>query len=341
MSVTDAIRIKTANDAPTIASNFCRQIFDDYEIKTQVRYGEINCLVEVHPFSIDFKPYRPARVAWAEYDIDNFGFVPNFQIVIFYSRSAQNWIQNNGGYDIPPLRNPVLKAVLGLIKSTDYSLILRLDEREREVLIRHDGKLTLLDDPFWTEDRLRSFADIPYETGKLAPWPDKDALYIESQHDLETVTKRFCEQAFEDFHIHSYRKEGTNTAVFKAVSNDIEVNTVEYGHKYRQCHHSHQRNLGFVPNIFMSIYYRNHKALDDYTPEREAVVRGTLGLIKTTDYCLALTFSTRSGIALQYKPGTLPLLDERHFSDKLLRLLDYMPYLAEDVPIFRYYPSER
>ena len=66
MSMNDAIRIRTADDAPKIASNFSRPIFEEFEIKTQVRYGQIQCLVEEYPFSIDFKPHRPAIVRWAE-----------------------------------------------------------------------------------------------------------------------------------------------------------------------------------------------------------------------------------------------------------------------------------
>jgi len=339
MSVTDAIRIETADDAPTIASNFWQHIFTEFEIKTQMHYGEIHCLVEEYPFSIDVKPIRLPYVTWAEYYIDSIGFIPNYTMPIFYSRSAQNWVKYNGGYDIPPLRNIVLKAVIEVIKSTDYSLILKLDEPEREVLIRHDGKLTLLDDFFWSEERLCSFADIPYESGQLAQWPDEDRLYIRSTVDLETVTKRFCEQAFEDFRIHSYRQPGTNTSATKAISNDIEVNAVEYGQKYRQCHNSHQRNLGFVPNILMTINYGNDKPRDFFSPERDAVIGGILGLIRTTDYSMALNFNVGIHAALLYKPGNLPLVAEEYLSDERLQLLGDMPFVAEDVSMFRYYPT--
>ncbi len=339
MSVNDAIRIETSDDAPKIASNFCRHIFDEYEIKTQEYDGRSQCLVEVYPFSIDFKPSYPAIVTWAEHYIDGFGFIPNYTMPIFYSRSAQNWIQINGGYDIPPLRNVVLKGVLGLIKATDYNLILKLDEPEREVLIRHDGKLTLLDDTFWTEERLRQFADIPYESGKLVPWPGGDRLYIGSTDDHETVTKRFCEQAFEDFRIHSYRQPGANTSATKAISNDIEVNAVEYGQKYRQCHNSHRQNLGFVPNILMTINYGKDKTLDDNSPQRDATIRGAIGLIMTTDYSLALPSDLGTSVALLYRPGSLPRVAEEYWSDERLRLFGDMLFIANDAVRLRYYPE--
>lgn len=339
MSVTDAIRIRTTDDAPKIASNFCQQIFGEYEIKTREYNGRIKCLVDVYPFSIDFKPYFPAIVTWAEHYTDIFGFIPNFDIPIFYRRSAQNWIQINGGFDIPPLGNVILKAVLGLLKSTDYSLILELDEPEREALIRHEGKLTLLDDFFWTQERLRSFADIPYEPGKLAPWPGGDRLYIRSTDDHEIVTKRFCDQAFEDFRIHSFRQPGANTAATKAISNGIEVTTVEYGQKYRQSHHSHQQNLGFVPNVLMTINYCNHKSLDDNSPQRDATIRGAIGLIMTSDYSLALPSDLGTNVALLYRPGSLPRVAAEYWSDERLRLFGDAPFVAKDVLRLRYYPE--
>ena len=50
MSVTDAIRIRTTDDAPKIAANFCQHVFEEYEIKSQEYYGRIHCLVDVYPF---------------------------------------------------------------------------------------------------------------------------------------------------------------------------------------------------------------------------------------------------------------------------------------------------
>lgn len=339
MSVTDAIRIRTADDVSTIAANFCKPIFKDYEIKTWLLYDQLRYSVDKYPFSIDVMPSRPAIVSWAEHYIDDFGFIQNFSMPIFYSRKAQDWIQVNGGWDMPVLRNVVLQAVLEMIKSTDYSLVLELDEPEREVLIRHDGKLTLLDDHFWTEERLRSFADIPYETGKLPRWLSEDTLYIKSRLDLETITRRFCEQAFEDFHIDSNHNLGTNTAVIKAVSKNIEVKTVGYSEKYRPCHYSHQQNLGFVPNTKVSISYGSAEARDEFSPDRDAIFAGALGLIRTTNSCLVLRFSPSSGSVLQYKPGLPPSVAKSYLSEKRLRLLGDTPYIVKDVLRFTYYPA--
>ncbi len=93
--------------------------------------------------------------------MDRFGFVPNLLMPIFYGSSEAVWIKNNGQWDIPPLRDVILKGVIGFLKTTDDSIALFLDNPERDVLIRHGGELKLLEDPFWTEDRLLLFKDIP------------------------------------------------------------------------------------------------------------------------------------------------------------------------------------
>ncbi|MCY3780621.1 MAG: hypothetical protein OXG78_09960 [Chloroflexi bacterium] len=99
--------------------------------------------------------------------MEQYGFIPNLLMPIFYSRSEAIWIKNNGEWDIPPLRDVILKGVVGLIATSDDSIALFLDNPERDVLIRHDGELTLLEDPFWTEDRLLLFEEIPYKFRSL------------------------------------------------------------------------------------------------------------------------------------------------------------------------------
>ena len=94
--------------------------------------------------------------------MENYGFVPNLLMTIFYSRSEAVWIKNNGEWDIPPLRDVILNGVVGLITTTDDSIALFLDNPERDVLIRHNGELSPLMDPFWTEERLLLFEDTPY-----------------------------------------------------------------------------------------------------------------------------------------------------------------------------------
>lgn len=95
--------------------------------------------------------------------MEEYGFVPNLLMPIFYSRSEAVWVMNNGEWDLPPLRDVILQGVIGLISTTDDSIALFLDNPERDVLIRHAGELTLLEDPFWTEERLLLFEDIPYK----------------------------------------------------------------------------------------------------------------------------------------------------------------------------------
>lgn len=161
MSYNDSIRIKSTREAPEIMANFCQHIFDEFVINVGGAIGNRRTTVDKRPFSIDAKPSNPPGFI-KRMVMDDYGFVPNLLMPIFYSKSEAVWIKNNGEWDIPPLRDVILKGVIGLITTTDDSIALFLDNPERDVLIRHDGELSLLKDPFWTEDRLLLFEGIPY-----------------------------------------------------------------------------------------------------------------------------------------------------------------------------------
>ncbi len=162
MSFCDAIYIKSADQAPIITAQFCQHTFDDYIFKVTGDSWYQVSTVDQGPFSIDTKTYKPVEFM-KQRARENYGFVPNFLMTIFYSKSEAKWVKHNGEWDIPPLRNVILKGLLGLIKATDYSIVFFLDNPERDVLIRDAGELRLLEDPFWTEERLLLFADISYK----------------------------------------------------------------------------------------------------------------------------------------------------------------------------------
>ncbi len=161
MSYNDAIRIRSTDQAPIIAAKFCQHIFDVYAIEVTGGFRHQQSTVDQGPFSIDTFPYNPVEFM-KQRARENYGFVPNFLMTIFYSKSEAKWVKHNGEWDIPPLRNVILKGLLGLIKATDYSIVFHLDNPRREVLIRDAGELRLLEDPFWTEERLLLFADISH-----------------------------------------------------------------------------------------------------------------------------------------------------------------------------------
>lgn len=162
MSFNDAIRIKSTREASEIMASFCQHIFDDFVIKVGGAIGNRRALVDKGPFSIIAKGSNlPNHIKRME--MDDYGFIPNIRMPIFYSKSEAVWMKVNGEWDIPPLRDVILKGVIGLISTTDDSIALFLDNPERDVLIRHDSELSLFEDPFWTEDRLLMFKDIPYK----------------------------------------------------------------------------------------------------------------------------------------------------------------------------------
>jgi len=162
VSYSDAIYIKSTREGPEIMANFCHHAFEDFVLNVFGTIDSRRTTVNRGPFSIDAKQTM-ATEFMKRMRMDNYGFVPNLLMPVFYSRSEAVWIKNNGEWDIPPLRDVILKGVVGLITTTDDSLALFLDNPERDVLIRHAGELTLLEDPFWTEDRLLLFEDIPYK----------------------------------------------------------------------------------------------------------------------------------------------------------------------------------
>ena len=162
MSFCDAIYIKSTREGPETMANFCHHAFDDFVLHVVGAIDNRRTTVNKGPFSIDAKRSN-ASERMRRMRMENYGFVPNLLMPIFYSRSEAVWIKNNGQWDIPPLRDVILKGVIGLISTTGDSIALFLDNPERDVLIRHDGELSLLEDPFWTEDRLFLFEDIPYK----------------------------------------------------------------------------------------------------------------------------------------------------------------------------------
>ena len=127
--------------------------FDGYEIKITETLGQKIATVNTATFSIDVFPYKASDFLMQATQ-DEYGFVPDSEVAIFYSKSIP---------DIELLREGILNGVVGLIKSTDYSVVLEFEYPARDMLIYHAGELTLLEDPFWTEDRLLLFEDIPYK----------------------------------------------------------------------------------------------------------------------------------------------------------------------------------
>lgn len=158
----DYLYLRSTDGTPQVAANFCRHLNDNYEIEITESSGKTYAAVEMDALSIELAPkkfdpnlsqrYQP----WID---DRFGFVPNLSMYVLHKKIF--WTRD--GERDSPLRDIVLQGVIGLIRSADYSLALKLDSPSRNVLIYHDNELTLLEDPFWTEDRLLLFEDIPYK----------------------------------------------------------------------------------------------------------------------------------------------------------------------------------
>ncbi|MCY3780847.1 MAG: hypothetical protein OXG78_11105 [Chloroflexi bacterium] len=160
--VGDDILIESVHDAPEIMASFSQVLFDDHDTEIHVRmtgYDEICATIERYAFQIGTFRYHPSRLSGGD---DKYPFLPNYHIDMFYTKGRGIPLKTHGAYDVS-IRDDTLRAVAGLIKTTDYSLVLEFSDPKRDVLMYHAGELTLYEDSCWTEERLRLFDGIPYK----------------------------------------------------------------------------------------------------------------------------------------------------------------------------------
>ena len=168
----DCVDIKSLHDAPQITAKFCRHIFDNFDVKigdvSGKKYGGVERgILEIDTFASDplqylsFQPKYQSK--WTRHGY-KYPFLPNYSMSIHYRRGRGIPLKRNGAYNVPA-RDVTLKGVAGLIKTTDYSFVVEFSDPTRDVLIYHDGELTLFQDSCWTEERLRLFDGIPYKFG--------------------------------------------------------------------------------------------------------------------------------------------------------------------------------
>ena len=157
----DYLYIRSTDGTPQVAASFCQHLNDSYEIEITEASGKTYAAVEMDALSIEITPKKFDPHLSQRYQpwMDNrFGFVPNLSMYVLHKKIF--WAKD--GERDTPLRDIVLQGAIGLIRATGYSLALKLDSPSRNVMVYHAGELTLLEDPFWTEDRLLLFDDIPY-----------------------------------------------------------------------------------------------------------------------------------------------------------------------------------
>ena len=159
---TDYLYIRSPHNTPQVATNFCQHIVADYEIEigeiSSGKYANVDMdSLSIEIYSCELNPDLPLR---DQGTMDNrYGFCPTSSMIISYKKKF--WARDSERDT--HLRDIVLQGVIGLVRTMDYGLALKLDSPSRHVLVYHDGDLTLLQDPFWTEDRLLLFEDIPYK----------------------------------------------------------------------------------------------------------------------------------------------------------------------------------
>ena len=155
MSVEDQILVLSTHSPREIIASYCQHLFDDFEIEyIGGVVGSERVTVARQLMSIDaLRIYPPELIKQIKREI--LGFVPNLMIAIFY---------HNPSLEIEELRNEVLRGAAGLIETINCSLAVSF--QDTDVLNYHADRLMLLENPhfnYWTEARLRLFADIPYK----------------------------------------------------------------------------------------------------------------------------------------------------------------------------------
>ncbi|MYD09852.1 MAG: hypothetical protein F4X02_07380 [Chloroflexi bacterium] len=155
MSIEDSIFVMSAHNTREVTASYCQHLFDDFEIEeVEVVVGQERVSVVKPLMSIDTFRYFPPELI-KQIMHDKVGFDPNIMIAIYYRKPTPC---------IEALRNDVLRGVAGLIKTINCSLAVSFTDMY--VLSYHDGELMIMENPhfkFWTEERLRLFADIPYK----------------------------------------------------------------------------------------------------------------------------------------------------------------------------------
>ncbi|MYD09500.1 MAG: hypothetical protein F4X02_05575 [Chloroflexi bacterium] len=165
--VEDDIFVESPHDTLQIMEIYCQCLFADSETEiveglTAVAPKEIRAIVERDAFRIATFRYHPFEwsLKWKRGD-DRYPFLANYYIDVFYTKGRGIPLMTHGAYDVS-IRDDTLRAVAGLIRTTDYNLLVEFSDPKRDVLMYHSGELTLYEDSCWTEDRLRLFEGIPY-----------------------------------------------------------------------------------------------------------------------------------------------------------------------------------
>ena len=166
----DRVGILSSHNAGQVAARFCRNAMDDYDSEEEEWSDNDYVRINTESFTTDTFTFDPTeyhseppkyQTKWTKRG-DKYPFMPNYSLSVHYRKGRGIPVKKNGAYFVPA-RDMTLKGVVGLLRTTDYSLVLEFSHPKRDVLMVHAGELTLYEDSCWTEDRLRLFEGIPYK----------------------------------------------------------------------------------------------------------------------------------------------------------------------------------
>jgi hypothetical protein len=158
MATDDSIYIKTELDLESLLKTF----FECAEIDEEVYMIRED---DVPPRATGIKPdefwANAYYVRYPPYPIASFlskqlGFTPNIDIMLTTSKWG----------DLGMIRAGILKGVLGMMRKYSWDIALSHGD-SKIVLLRRKGHVFILrDDPFWTQERLKTF-DFPYTLDQI------------------------------------------------------------------------------------------------------------------------------------------------------------------------------
>lgn len=170
----DDICVESRHEVTQIMASYCRCLYCDRETKIDERLTgspppKTWAHVERGAFEIGAIRYDPLQ--WSEKwkrGGAQYPFLANCHVDLHY-RKGRGILEKRNAVHVVPARDDTLRAVAGLIRTTDCSLVLEFSHPRRDLLMYHAGELTLYEDSCWTENRLALYAGIPYKF--CAPLP--------------------------------------------------------------------------------------------------------------------------------------------------------------------------
>ena len=160
MAGVDVIYLDTSDTLSEITDLFCGYLFGEFE-SHEDDDPAVGIDVSINRISLNIK-----EISIPQFVIDGwqrqFGFTPTKSISVYYAKFVDD-VYVRSAENTANLRNIIIPGIAELIQQKNYNLALSLDDRHTKTLVNFAGTLTLFNESFWTEDRLKLLKDLKYQ----------------------------------------------------------------------------------------------------------------------------------------------------------------------------------